>query len=65
MIYYIIFFIILDLIIDNIMSILIIRHIDQIEDNFEDMKQEHEHIFKIMKKYVDILNKIEQEDDLK
>ena len=65
MIYYVLFFITLDLIVDNIMLMFIVKHVDQMEEDFNDMKQEHEHIFNIMRKYVDVLDKIQQEDDLK
>ena len=61
MIYCVLFLIIFD----NIMLMFIVKHIDQMEEDFNDMKQEHEHIFNIMRKYVNILNKIQQEDDLK
>lgn len=61
MIYCVLFLIIFD----NIMLMFIIKHVDQMEENFNDMKQEHEHIFNIMRKYVDILDKIQQEDDLR
>lgn len=61
MIYCVLFLIIFD----NIMLMFIVKHIDQMEEDFNDMKQEHEHIFNIMRKYVNILDKIQQEDDLK
>lgn len=61
MIYCVLFLIIFD----NIMLMFIIKHVDQMEEDFNDMKQEHEHIFNIMRKYVNILDKIQQEDDLK
>ena len=61
MIYCVLFLIIFD----NIMLMFIIKHVDQMEEDFNDMKQEHEHIFNIMRKYVDILDKIQQEDDLR
>lgn len=61
MIYCVLFLIIFD----NIMLMFIIKHVDQMEEDFNDMKWEHEHIFNIMRKYVDILDKIQQEDDLR
>lgn len=61
MIYCVLFLIIFD----NIMLMFIVKHIDQMEEDFNDMKQEHEHIFNIMRKYVNILDKIQQEDDLR
>ena len=61
MIYCVLFLIIFD----NIMLMFIVKHVDQMEEDFNDMKQEHEHIFNIMRKYVNILDKIQQEDDLK
>ena len=61
MIYCVLFLIIFD----NIMLMFIVKHVDQMEEDFNDMKQEHEHIFNIMRKYVNILDKIQQEDDLR
>lgn len=61
MIYCVLFLIIFD----NIMLMFIVKHIDQMEEDFNDIKQEHEHIFNIMRKYVNILDKIQQEDDLR
>ena len=38
MIYYVLFFITLDLIVDNIMLMFIVKHVDQMEEDFNDMK---------------------------